>query len=75
MRRLLDACPRLTLFKLVIPDGARYKWQWDVGYQSLVAPRELVEALLDTHRQNLQSLELDFHHHYDLSGPELREEI
>ena len=75
MRRLLDACPHLTLFKLVIPDGTRYKWQWDVGYQPLVAPRELVEALLDTHSQSLQCLELDFHHHYDLTNPELREEI
>lgn len=75
IKRLLDACPGLTLFRLIVPNGSRYKWSWDVGYQPLVAPRELVKALLETHRQTLQTLDLDFHHYYDLSDPELLEEI
>ena len=75
MEKLLYTCPRLTVFKLIIPNGNRYRWMWDVGYEPLVTPRELVNALLQTHRQNLQTLHLDFHHHYDLSNPELREEV
>lgn len=75
MEKLLYACPRLTMFRLIIPNGTRYRWLWDVGYDPLVTPRELVKALLQTHRQNLQTLHLDFYHHYDLSDPELREEI
>ncbi|KAH9882990.1 hypothetical protein J1614_000356 [Plenodomus biglobosus] len=75
MEKLLQTCPHLTVFKLIIPNGTRYRWLWDVGYKPLVGPRELVKALLQTHRQNLQTLHLDFHHHYDLSGPELREEV
>src|SRR4051794_13083984 len=55
IRRLLDACPGLTRFKLIIPDGSRYRWSWDVSYEPLVAPRELVKALLETHRQTLQT--------------------
>jgi hypothetical protein len=75
MEKLLQACPCLTIFKLIIPDGTRYRWLWDVGYKLLVTPRELVKALLQTHRQNLHTLHLDFRHHYSLSDPELREEI
>jgi hypothetical protein len=75
MERLLQACPCLTTFKLIIPDGTRYKWLRDIGYKLLVTPRELVKTLLQTHRQNLHTLHLDFYHHYNLSNPELREEI
>jgi hypothetical protein len=75
MEKLLHACPCLTTFKLIIPDGTRYKWLWDIGYKLLVTPRELVKTLLQTHRQNLHTLHLDFYHHYNLSDPELREEI
>jgi hypothetical protein len=69
MRRLLDACPRLTTFKLVIPDGGRYggKVSEDVASQPLVGPRELVVALRETHKQKLETLHLDFRHYYDLS--------
>ncbi|KAI1549429.1 hypothetical protein PtrSN002B_001812 [Pyrenophora tritici-repentis] len=75
MRRLLDACPRLTAFELIIPDESRYAWHFDRAHQPVVTPRELVKALLDTHRQNLKSLTLDFHHIYDLSDPNLQDEI
>ena len=75
MEKLLSACPRLEIFKFIIPDRARYKWLWNVAYEPLVAPRELVTALLWTHWQSLQALYLDFHHHYSLGVPELLEEI
>ncbi|KAF2182371.1 hypothetical protein K469DRAFT_636697 [Zopfia rhizophila CBS 207.26] len=75
MSRLLDACPRLTLFEFVIPDQSRYRWQSDVGYQPLVAPRDLVTTLLETHGHSLKTLHLDFHHFYGLSDLELREEV
>ncbi|EUC30758.1 hypothetical protein COCCADRAFT_103024 [Bipolaris zeicola 26-R-13] len=75
MKALLQTCPRLTVFKLIIPDGTRYRWLWDVGYQPLVTPRDLVKALLQTHRQRLQTLHLDFHDHYNLRDPEILEDI
>lgn len=74
MNDLLQACPQLNEFKFVVPDGSRYKWMWDVAYEPLVTPRDLVKALIRTHRQGLQTLRLDFHHYYDLSDPELLEE-
>jgi hypothetical protein len=69
IRRLLDACPRLTTFKLVIPDGERYGGEVseDVALQPLVGPHELVTALRETHKQTLETLHLDFRHYYDLS--------
>lgn len=75
MEKLLRTCPRLTVFKFIIPNGSRYRWMWDVGYKPLVTPRKLVKALLQTHRQSLQTLHLDFHDHYDLSDPGLRAEV
>lgn len=72
---LLQTCPRLTVFRLIIPDGTRYRWLWDVGYQPLVTPRDLVKALLQTHRKKLQTLHLDFHDYYNLHDLELLEEI
>jgi hypothetical protein len=75
MEKLLHACPCLTTFKLIIADGTRYEWLWDIGYKLLVTPRELMNTLLQTHRQNLHTLHLEFYHHYNLSDPELREEI
>ncbi|KAF9690701.1 hypothetical protein EKO04_011435 [Ascochyta lentis] len=47
----------------------------DVAHHPLVTPRALTIALLETHRKTLETLYLDFHHYYDLSDPELREEI
>lgn len=75
METLLQACPHLTVFKLIIPDGTRYRWLWDVGYEPLVTPRDLVKALLQTHRQRLETLHLDFHDHYNLRHPELLAEV
>ena len=75
METLLQVCPRLTVFKLIIPDGTRYRWLWDVGYEPLVTPRDLVKALLQTHKQRLETLHLDFHDHYNLRDPEILAEV
>ncbi|KAI8938077.1 hypothetical protein NX059_005748 [Plenodomus lindquistii] len=75
IRQLLDACPRLSVFKFIATDMKRSVWNFDVAYDPLVTPRELIEALLLTHSQILETLHLDFHHYYDLNDPELREEI
>ncbi|KAF2125382.1 hypothetical protein P153DRAFT_425802 [Dothidotthia symphoricarpi CBS 119687] len=75
MRQLLDVCPRLTLFEFVVPDRARYTSMLDVGHEPLVGPQELVEALLKTHSHTLKSLRLDFHHFYDISDPDMLEEL
>ncbi|EOA81726.1 uncharacterized protein SETTUDRAFT_99548 [Exserohilum turcica Et28A] len=75
MEKLLDACPHLTVFKLDIPSETRYRWLWDVGYDPLVTPRDLVQALLRTHRQKLQTLYLNYGSNYNLNDPELQEEI
>lgn len=47
----------------------------DVGYDPQIAPRELLEMLLDTHAQTLETLRLDLRFAYDLSDAELIEEI
>ncbi|XPS81707.1 hypothetical protein M3J09_013635 [Ascochyta lentis] len=75
MHQLLNACSLLTRFKLIIPDWRRYRHMSDVAHHPLVTPRALTIALLETHRKTLETLYLDFHHYYDLSDPELREEI
>jgi hypothetical protein len=75
MRQLLDACPDLVMFQLVVPDISRWKWSFDVAYQPMVAPRDLANALIETHRHVLKVLNLDFHHFYDLGDPDLQEEI
>jgi hypothetical protein len=75
MTQLLDACPHLSIFQLIIPDTSRLKQWFDVAYQPLVAPRGLVNALIQSHRHILKNLYLDFHHGYNLGDPELREEI
>lgn len=41
----------------------------------LFTPRDLVEALRQTHAQSLQTLHLDFLHYYNLHDPELRQEV
>jgi hypothetical protein len=74
MKKLLNTCPHLTVFKFVIPNIARFRRTRDVGYEPLVTPRELVNALLQTHKQNLETLHLDFHHHYNLRDLEILEE-
>lgn len=75
MQNLLTACPRLSLFQLIIPQGNLFKTQQDVGLDPLVGPRELVDALLETHKHTLQTLHLDFHTYYSLSDPEFIEDI
>ncbi|KAH6628996.1 hypothetical protein C7974DRAFT_393591 [Boeremia exigua] len=75
IQQLINTLQNLSSFILLIPDAARYKWQWDVGYQPLVTPRDLVKALLRSHKDTLISLHLDFHYHYDLRDPELLQEV
>jgi hypothetical protein len=75
MERLLNACSCLTLFDFVVPASSRYRSMSDVGYDPLVAPRELVAILLETHGSTLTTLRLDFHHFYSLRDPELQEEL
>ena len=76
MKALLYACPRLTVFELVIPDGRRHDcMMWDVAYQPLVCPRDLVKALLENHRRTLETLHLDFRYYYDLGDPIFRQDL
>ena len=76
MKALLYACPRLTVFKLILPDGRRHDcMMWDVAYQPLVCPRDLVKALLENHRRTLETLHLDFRYYYDLGDPIFRQDL
>jgi hypothetical protein len=75
MERLIGACSLLTLFEFVVPDGRRYRSMSDVGYEPLVAPRELATALLRAHGPTLRTVHLDFYHFYRLRDREIREQI
>ncbi|CAN9092719.1 unnamed protein product [Alternaria alternata] len=76
MKALLYACPRLTVFKLIIPDGRRHDcMMWDVAYQPLVCPRDMVKALLENHRRILETLHLDFRYYYDLGDPGFQQDL
>lgn len=72
MRQLLDVCPNLTVFELVIPAGTQTE---DVGWYPLVTPRALVTSLLKTHSHILETLHLNFHPNYSLRDPEAQEEL
>ena len=76
MRQLLDTCTHLEHLSLLLPHPVRHNFSIsEVGYEPLVTPRDLVRALLATHRNTLKTLRLDFHHYYELGDPELREEL
>lgn len=73
MKTLLHACPRLTVFKFVCPDGRRHNgMMWDVAHQPLVCPRDLIKALLEKHRPTLEVLHLDFRYYYHLGDLEFQ---
>lgn len=76
MRQLIDNCMHLEHFSLCTPDPIRHRFEIrEVGYEPLVTPRDLIRALLATHRSTLKTLRLDFHYYYHLGDEELRQEL
>jgi hypothetical protein len=75
MKRLLAACTALHSFELVIPNGERFRSSLDVAYDPLVAPWDIVTALLKAHDRTLKTLRLDFHYFYSFRDEELLEEL
>jgi len=75
IRRLLDACPRVKMFCFVFPEAWRYKTMSDVWYLPVIAPRDMVTALLASHTRTLKILHLDFHNYYNLASRRFRREL